>query len=244
MSRLRYAAPILLLATSLFAQSYDKVLLPIQPSTISGAFGTTWHTVLAERSDNDSAVMLKCYAGACTPNIPQGGVLFQSSGSGDPAFIYVPSDHTASVLLALRTTVTSGSENATMEIPIAHASDFMPGVVRLQAIPLDRDFRQTLRIYDLDGVDGTAVRVRIYTTSSDPAVDTVVILHTPAIPSVDGLPGAPAFATINNLTIAFPAIATADIANIDVEPMTTGVSIWAFVTSTNNVTQQFNHFVR
>jgi len=41
----------------------------------------------------------------------------------------------------------------------------------------------------------------------------------------------------------FPAIGNADLAMIDIEPITPGVQIWAFVTSTNNLTQQFNHFV-
>ena len=131
-----------------------------------------------------------------------------------------------------------------MEIPIARESDFTSGVFHIQAVPINPDSRQSLRIYDLDGVDGTAVRVRIYTTSSDPVVDTVVFLHKPSTPDVDGRPGAPAFATLNSLATQFPDIATSEIAMIDLQPLTAGARIWGFVTSTNNATQQFNHFVR
>ena len=130
-----------------------------------------------------------------------------------------------------------------MDIPLARAADFTAGVFHLQAIPFNRDYRQSLRIFDLDGMDGATVRVRIFTTGNDPVVDTVLVLHRPSSPDVDGRPGAPAFAAVHNLAQTFPAIGNADLATIDIEPLTPGMQIWAFVTSTNNLTQQFNHFV-
>jgi len=235
--------PILFFAATLSAQTYDKVLLPIQPSTLNGAFNSSWHTLLAERSDDDATVQLKCNVPVCVPLAPHGSVIVQSNASADPAFIYVPSAQAAHVDFALRTVVVSETARPMMDIPLARAADFTAGVFHLQAIPFNRDYRQSLRIFDLDGMDGATVRVRIYTAGTDPVVDTVLVLHRPSSPDVDGRPGAPAYTAVHNLAQMFPAIGNADLAMIDIEPLTPGVQIWAFVTSTNNATQQFNHFV-
>jgi hypothetical protein len=243
MNIVRRALPVLLVAASLSAQTYDKILLPIQPSTLNGAFNSSWHTLLAEQSDDDATVQLKCNVPVCVPIAPHGSVIVQSNASADPAFIYVPSAQSAHVHFALRTVVINDTARPMMDIPLARAADFTASVLHLQAIPFNRDYRQSLRIFDLDGLDGATVRVRIFTTSTDPVVDTVLVLHRPSSPDVDGRPGAPAYAAVHNLAQTFPAIGNADLAAIDIEPLTPGMQIWAFVTSTNNVTQQFNHFV-
>jgi len=235
--------PILLLAVSLSAQTYEKVLVPIQPSTLNGALNTSWRTILVELSDDDAVVNLKCNVPVCVPIAPHGGVLVEANAAADPAFLYVPSAQAAHVHLAVRALVMSGTEHPMMDIPLPRTSDFTTGVFHLQAIPFNRDYRQSLRVFDLDGIDGATVRVRIYTTSTDPVVDTVLVLHRPSASDIEGRPGAPAFAAVHNLAQTFPAIGNADLAMIDIQPLTPGLQIWAFVTSTNNVTQQFNHFV-
>ena len=90
---------------------------------------------------------------------------------------------------------------------------------------------------------GCDVRVRIFTTTADAVVDTVLFLHKPAVPDLDGRPASPAFLAVHDLMAVYPELASGDLAMIDIQPLTAGVRIWAFVTSTHNVTQQFNHFV-
>lgn len=243
MNIIHRAIPILLLAVSLSAQTYEKVLLPVQPSTLNGALNSSWRTILAEQSDDDAVVDLKCNVPVCVPIAPHGGVLVEANAAADPAFIYVPSAQAANVHFALRTIVMSETAHPMMDIPLPGTSDFTTGVFHLQAIPFNRGYRQSLRVFDLDGVDGATVRVRIYTGSTDPVADIVLVLHRPPSSDIDGRPGAPAFAAVHNLAQTFPAIGNDDLAMIDIQPLTPGLQIWAFVTSTNNTTQQFNHFV-
>src|SRR5438477_7058474 len=114
-----WAVLSILVTASLSAQSFEKILLPIQPSAISGAFNSKFNTLLAERSDSDQAVQLQCRTAACESLQPHGAVLIQANGSADPAFVYVPSDQASSVFFALRTIATTGDgARTTMEIPI------------------------------------------------------------------------------------------------------------------------------
>ena len=246
---------LLLLTNTLLAQSnqkvlphaYEKILLPIQPSQIQGAFGSTWHTMSAAVSDDDRPVALKCYPTACLPLDANGAYLLQTNSSHpDPAFVYVPADQVSSVHLSLRTTATAPSGAAiTMEIPIARERDFTVGTLHIQAVPIDRNSRLSLRVFDLGGRDLTSIYLRIYSHSGkrfDGLVVSVPLrLRTPSTPLIDGLPSAPAFVAIHDLVSAFPELAHLQLVNIEIEPTDPG-AIWGFVTSTNNTTQQFNNF--
>lgn len=230
------------LVVPVFAQTFERVLIPIQPSLISGAQGSTWLTVVVEKNDSDHRVELQCYAPACVSLAAGQSTIVQAHASPDPAFIYLPADQASSVQIGLRTIATaSDGKQVMMEIPVAHESDFTAGVLHLLFVPFDQGYRQSLRIFDLDGTDGSVVRLRIFTASTTPDVDTTLVLRRPPTPDVNGRPGAPAAITIANLAAAYPALKTGQ-AYLDVEPVTPGLRIWAFMTTTNNATQQFNHF--
>ena len=229
------------LAVPILGQSFERVLLPIQPSAISGAAGSTWTTLVVERNNSDHAIELQCFAPACASLQAGAATIVQAHAAPDPAFIYVSSGELANVQLGLRTIATaSDGKEAMMEIPVARESDFTAGVVHLQFVPFDEGFRQTLRIFDLDGVDGSVVRLRIFTSSITPIVDTELVLHRPSTPDVNGRPGAPAMVMLGNLRSTYPGLTGQGY--IDIEPVTPGLRIWAFMTQTNNVTQQFSHF--
>jgi hypothetical protein len=86
------------------------------------------------------------------------------------------------------------------------------------------------------------VRLQIF-SHGDQFVDTVVTLHQASGETVGSSPARPATFEINNLRDAFPELAKVLVADIVITPETRDAHIWAFVTSTNNDTQQFNHFV-
>ena len=230
------------LVVPVFGQTSERILIPIQPSLISGALGSTWLTVVAEKNDSDHPVELQCYAPACVSLAAGQTTIVQAHVSPDPAFIYLPADQASNIHIGLRTIATaSDGKQVMMEIPVAHESDFKAGVLHLLFVPFDQEYRQSLRIFDLDGMDGSVVRLRIFTTSATPDVDTTLVLRRPPTPDVNGRPGAPAAITISNLGAVYPALKTGQ-AFVDIEPVTPGLRIWAFMTTTNNTTQQFNHF--
>ncbi len=124
MNIIHRAIPILLLAVSLSAQTYERVLLPIQPSTLNGALNSSWRTILAERSDDDAVVDLKCNVPVCVPIAPHGAVLVEANAAADPAFLYVPSAQAAHVHFALRTIVMSEAARPMMDIPLPTCRPF------------------------------------------------------------------------------------------------------------------------
>ncbi|HYH10432.1 MAG TPA: hypothetical protein VEK11_25535 [Thermoanaerobaculia bacterium] len=124
-------------------------------------------------------------------------------------------------------------ETAGTELPIVRVEKFHTGTFGLLDIPVAAQFRHTLRIYDGDGNDAT-VTIRIYaddettprltTTRNLVAVDEPPTL-TPHIPAYAEL----ALAQLLPLD-AFESV------RVEIEPVTPGARIWAFVSITNNET--------
>jgi len=236
----RIALALLLLVLAVAAFGEDAVLVPITPSSINGAFGTRWQTVLFVWNGSQSAAVLDCPPEACRNVPPQTEAMFQANGSGTPAFINVP-DGTDHVQMALRTFVTSADgERTVLELPLVSRSRFRSDQIRILGVPLGNGYRQSLRIYDADGRDGAQVRLQIFTAMSDPAVDGIVTLHTSTDRPDDRV--RPAMAELHNLVALFPALEVADVATIVITPVSSDTRVWAFATSTNNATQQNNNF--
>jgi hypothetical protein len=233
---------LLVLATAAFAD--DAVLLPITPSTINGAFDSRWHTVLFIWNGAPSAAALDCPPEACRAVPPQTEALFQANGSGQPGFVYIPEGSIETVAMGLRTFAsTPDGVNTILEVPVVSTSKFRSDQVRILGVPIGKGYRQSLRIYDAEGRDGTQVRLQIFTGMSDPAVDGIVTLHVTTPQPAEGRIQRPAFAEIHNLLAAFPMLEQADFATIVVRPVDSDSHIWAFATSTNNLTQQNNNFL-
>lgn len=237
--RIAFALLLVVLGATAFAE--DAVLIPITPSSIHGAFDTRWQTVLFVWNGSQSSAVLDCPPEACRNVPPETEAMFQANGSGNAAFVRVP-DGSEHVQMALRTFVTTADGSRTvLELPIVARSRFRDQI-RILGVPIGNGYRQSLRIYDAEGHDGMEVRLQIFTAMSDPAVDGIVTLHTSASASTDGRIR-PAFAEIHNLLATFPMLEFAEVATIVVTPVDGTTPIWAFATSTNNVTQQNNNFV-
>jgi len=238
----RIALALLLLVLAGTAIAEDAVLVPITPSSINGAFGTRWQTVLFVWNGSQSAAVLDCPPEACRNVPPQTEAMFQANGSGTPAFINVP-DGSDQVQMALRTFLTTSDGSRTvLELPLVSRSRFRSDQIRILGVPIGNGYRQSLRIYDADGHDGVQVHLQIFTAMSDPAIDGIVTLHANALqPSDDRI--RPAMAELHDLLALFPALEVAEVATIVITPVQAGTRIWAFATSTNNTTQQNNNFL-
>ena len=105
-------------------------------------------------------------------------------------------------------------------------------------------FRHVLRIYELDAREREAsVRVRMYrivpenrepNATPDPLLGQAVVgLRFPLPQLLDAHPG---YAAVSDLSTIAP-LGNEDRVRLEIEPVTPGLRIWAFVTVVNNETQ-------
>jgi hypothetical protein len=131
--------------------------------------------------------------------------------------------------------------NQGTEIPIVREKDWLAKTVDLLDIPTDPAVRQTLRVYDPEATGIASVRVTVYPfyyADVEPLAEVVIELRggdrTPEGKWYDF----PDYAEIPDLVAAFPQIATEERLRVTVEPLTPGMRFWAFITITDNATQQ------
>jgi hypothetical protein len=130
------------------------------------------------------------------------------------------------------------------ELPVARERDFRTGKISLVDIPISDGFRQLLRVYSLND-DGQAalVRVRAYAIRADrdlPSGPPDVFLGQSVFPLqfvAPGSPsGAPGFLAVGDLS-AIASLNAVQRIRLEIEPVSQGLSLWAFVTVVNNETQ-------
>ena len=230
-----------LLLVSITAHAEQMVMLPYEPSVIDGPFGVTWRTMLVAVNKSRDFVEWRCRLPLCNTSLARrASDMFLSEFDGGPAFIYLPDEKT--VHLTLRVLAGGVGGNRIMDVPVARAADFTSDELRFDFVPMGGESRQSLRIYDRDGRDNTLVRVQI-DGQNGTLVDVIVALRELTREWIDDKPARPAWIEINDLAGLFPQLANTPIASIVVTPLTPDARVWAFVTSTNNETQQFNTFI-
>ncbi|HYR30161.1 MAG TPA: hypothetical protein VEU30_16970, partial [Thermoanaerobaculia bacterium] len=224
---------------------FDPILFPILTPPVKGAFGSEFHT--RGRMWNESrthgvnvyGVDTTCYLLSPTryPLIPwplqqDGGeelVLLPACTESVGRLFWVPKG-TDSVAASLRVTdVTRQAESHGVEIPVVHRDDFRDDRVSLLAVPIDRRYRLTLRIYALleteqlinISVNGF-LRHQLY-LQPGPSIFEPAYAQFTDFPLPEELP-------VEQDTIRV----VVDASRGESEPV---VPIWAFITVTNNETQ-------
>jgi hypothetical protein len=232
---------------------FEKVLFPIvvyAPQTLPGAAGSQWVTDVSAVNRNDVEVPLAdafaCF-GCRTQHGMFPGITYELLPAarlpGAGAFVFVDSRYVDKVSFDLRVRdVSRGAESFGSEVPVVREREFREEGVSLLGVPSASNLRLTLRVYGLDPAPGS-VKVLVYeertreiiNIDSQPAADTLFAQRTYSL-NFDTVAGShvdPAYAQISDL----PMPAT-PLARIDVIPQTVGTRIWAFVSATNNDTQQ------
>jgi hypothetical protein len=126
-------------------------------------------------------------------------------------------------------------------IPVVRESEFRTAKIALVDVPVPAGFRQMLRIYDPDGRSNAKVTVRIFGTSSPEAYpgqpdrllgEAVITLQPPTTehPEFSG------YYETGDLSRIAP-LAGYDRVLIEIEPLTSGLRFWSFVSVTDNDTQ-------
>jgi hypothetical protein len=256
-----------LFAQSRMVGAYDVVLVPAFFFG-SGAHSSEWETRVTVTNVGESlATMPEPMLGRpfdidCDP--PDGDlrpfdVRALCSGYASPAgvLLYVPralDDRDVQISARVRD-ITRNAQSAGTEIPVVHERDFRSTEFLLTNIPADARFRTNLRIYG--GLEafteesrfihpGGTVGLEIYDSDNlfTPLVSTTIELAAPEFFNGSARPIRPAYASIADLVVEFPQLRTVDEYTIRIIPYQTIVdppreqSNWAFVTITNNETQE------
>jgi hypothetical protein len=191
-----------------------RSLLPIAGGA-TGALSTTWRTDVSVTNENAVPVTI---AGTTVPPLTTKTLLL----SGTTAFVDIPRELSDGVTISVRVhDTTHDADNLGVDVPVIPESQFRRSVV-LTAVPSDARYRVLLRIYGYGGAGSAIVRLRNAQTGVLLDQTTAVLAGT-----------SPSYVQVPLNTSAVGAVI--------VEVTTAGRSdppIWAFVSVTNNITQQ------
>jgi hypothetical protein len=224
---------------------FDRVLFPMT-FLGAGAHGSEWTTRIFVRSDAPLSVDTEpqTWVDLNPPHppirqaFPPGGrTQFHEISSESGRFFYVPRglesffSYSAHVLDLSRSSTNLGTE-----IPVVRAED-TANEIRLVDVPLDALFRAKLRIYDWDTIPREVTVTVIRAVDAEPftfrtRLDAMVV----TCPRAPCLQPTPAFASID--LSAIPEIAAGGRGDVILTSDTKDARLWAFVSVTNNVTQQ------
>ena len=239
--------PSLLMATHpVFAPPQgEKMLIPVAVEKAPGAFGAVWSSDFWFRNESDlpvDVIQNLCYLqadprGCSIPgksNVHRSSLLIGSPTNVPARLLFVPSERAGDILFSLRVRdLTRGMFSGGTELPIVRERDFRAKPVELINVPMESNFRATLRIYDVDVHDTAEFRVTMIPFSDGP-VPAIVDQRTVRIVRAhfDDSSFVPGYAQIDDLKPLGAAV------SILIEPLTPGLRFWTFVSVTNNTTQE------
>jgi hypothetical protein len=191
-----------------------RFLLPIAGGT-TGALNTTWRADVSVTNEN--AVPVTIASTTVQPLTAKTLLL-----SGTTAFVDIPRELSDGVTISVRVhDTTHDADNLGVDVPVVPASQFGKSVV-LTGLPSDPRYRMLLRIYGYGGPGSAVVRIRDANTGA--LLDQMTAELTGSSPSYAQIP--------LSASAAMPRTVEVTTAERSDPP------IWAFVSVTNNITQQ------
>jgi hypothetical protein len=258
MPKLLISFVLLFLSFPLFAgdDATTPILVPLFYNG-PGAYGSTWWTGV--RIDNHMSVPFSSPGAVFSVMCPipegcesetiqpaDGGFLIRpQTASG--LLLYAPANEAHLVAFSARFGEGSDLGANGSELPVARAQQFRRDAVRLPAMPLHnqvRPLRTTLRIYGLDAIEGTRVRVEVrdwFTPAAAPRASKEYTLTAAPSPAGSAKPLYPAFGQIL-LQSEFPfELLRGGSFGITVVPLALPSGevprIWAFASTVDNLSQ-------
>lgn len=241
-----FALLVAFAAVQATGEEYDKVLLPIAPQRVEGAFGSSWVTELAISNLSSSPVWVSrppvcfpvCVAPPLSPNTTDFITYQVAARDVIGQLLLVEKGRLKDLAMTLRSRDTSREfETWGTSIPVVTADDLYARTFGLVDVPMDPQFRATLRIYDVNASTPPRVRIRIYEIPSPNARNPLIAEFEP--PFIVPLPGDvseyPASAEIP--LWLDPELVKHSRIRIEVEPLDGAQDYWAVVSVTHNVTQ-------
>ncbi|HSY48249.1 MAG TPA: hypothetical protein VLC46_05515 [Thermoanaerobaculia bacterium] len=239
---------------------YTRVLVPVVlQAPVAGALGSLWASNFVISNTSTEAVSVFPYyaggvfCGECSspllPPTSTSSPFIQTDVPGlRGTFLYIDSAHIADVQMVLRVQDLSRAlETWGTSVPLVREDRFRAEPMSIVDVTTDPQFRQTLRVYGLDGTDPTPVRLRLYGRNEKPdnplgfAADSLLgeALFTLSVDSSAPsllYPTRPAFLELSGLAALGGSQGYSRV-RIEVTPMRDAKRVWAFVSVTDNNTQ-------
>ncbi len=236
------------------AAEWRRVLLPIYfDGEIAGAFGSRWTLELSGYNGSNTQHLItanperrfetpnRCGCTVGPGELFAGARFLHGDRRGAGRFLYIATngaDETERLALSLRTRdLSRESESHGIEVPVVREHDVITGrPIALTNIPTGPLYRQKLRVYDFDGELGRAVTVEVYKAAGRRHFDRLATytLHL-SLAAFSGEPHHPGYAELD--LNAMPELSGVDRVTVLVKG-STDARLWAFVSVTNNDTQQ------
>ncbi len=215
------------------------VLIPLNPGHLAGAFDTDWRTTVWVHNSSDIDAVINCPSDLdqCSKIKAHSTIELQNPWTSTPgpfflrirAGIITPGPSADGVWVEMRTAdVGTSARSAGTEIPLARPSDFRAGTLILPHVPVNNHSRLRLRVYGSS--NGSATIRGIGSTSGQPLVASTLTLA-----GNDGNLAGARFPSYAEQLLSTP-IGADDSMRIEI---TSTSSIWAFITVTDNDSQQF-----
>ena len=237
----------------------QRVLVPVYTAApVPGVNGSSWITDFwMSNSGQDITgaewILWDCFLPECG-NLPapiHPGVSFRPRLQGEEGglrgiVLYLGAAGADQLGMSLRfRDLSRQSSTAGTELPTPRDSAFRSTPFSLVDVPVTAGFRQTLRIYELDGTEREAsVRVRTYRLDAahrEPTDDPDELLGETVLPlrfapAFAVPPFHPGYAEATDLS-ALADLGDAERIRLEIEPASEGLRLWAFVTVIHNETQ-------
>ncbi len=231
-------------------EAFERILVPLMFEG-EGALGSRWTSALTVHNSGETGIdpwnpLVRCGPGErCHPQIPPGATLHltpSTLGSWIHGYIFaVPREQASDLDFSLHIRdLSRQAESFGTEVPVVRERDLPRSPIVLLDVPLDPRFRKMLRIYDLSAIDGTPVSIRFRLDDGTPVGGESRHLLTTVIRCVTTpcwFPE-PAAIALPLFDAALPPNITQDHLHVEIEPLAPHSRLWAFVTVTNNETQQ------
>jgi hypothetical protein len=236
----------LFIAVSVFANPSGRyvALVPINPGAVPGVGGSLWTTSLWVTNTADRDIPLLCESEPC-PLLKAHTTTLVEHPTFDAAhqgfFIQVPSFFPDAIepdtlFFELRSTDSvTAPESAGTEIPLVRMSAFTPTRTALPHVPVNGHSRSRLRVY---GTANGTVTVRVVGFKSNDELITTTLTLTGADPAKIADQPILRYPSFAEMALPESYDSRDDAVRIEIIP-SANVSAWGFVSTTDNVSQQF-----
>jgi hypothetical protein len=224
----------------------ERVLLPITVIGAPGAFGSVWASQGSQFRELDRSVLILpgCEQPCDNPNGPTArhtlpiDFLRTRAGETIGSIMYIERAFTDSVFLSLRLLETSTAQS--VQLPVVRERSFFTSRFQILDVPNPgAGKRITLRVYGIDANVLGKVEVRVLAQGAeqlarDDVYDLTVVqrFYSTAAYTVPVRP------PVVEVSYYSPLLNAPGLLRLEIEPLTPGMPIWAFVSVTDNATQR------
>lgn len=236
---------VLLAALPLLAADVEQFLLPVSPSVVHCGYESRYETRLLAFNDDAERPERLCAGPQCESLAPMTTVEFTGGYEGGtplPAYVYLPKGSAERLRMSLVVESAERSrldERSYTELPVVSTRDFTSKKMQFVGVRVDEGFRQTVRMYGLDGQAWGAIMMRVYPLDSAELIHECVHVLGPLTSekTAEGRDLRPSFGMECDMSEHIHAHGQK--VRIELEPITEGLKYWAFISVTNNKTQHF-----